>query len=593
MSDLAAAPPVPRASVPRVDPRALLLLAWAAIAIVSVVAGGVPDLGADDATRLVEVRDLIAGQAWGDLVLHRLSPPGGVPMHWSRLVDAPLAMLVLALRPFLGQPLAEAVTVTVWPLGLLLALMGLVMATAKALAGRAGALLALLLTTLSVPALVHFQPGSIDHHNVQLVLTLAMTLAAMRSSTSPRAPALAAILGATSLAVGLEMLPIVACIGASIALALIVHGRSYARAAGTFGISLALAAIALRLAAPGPELLGPAVCDAFGAPVLVLCTGGGAALALASAGCARLDTMAPRLVLCLACGSAALVALAVAFPQCLGSPYGALDPRMTALWLNTVAESQSVLEAMGTVPGVIGPIFAFALMSAGFGIAVAIRLEGERRFAMLVLVAATLTHVAAGAWQIRGAVAAAVFATPLLAACLACAAERWPRLTLPRLLIAALVLSPTSLGIVAGAAARAGTGTPPAGRFATCWTPADIAPLRSLPPGRVMAAIDLGPKILEATPHAVYAAPYHRNGQGNGALFDVMLSEPDAAARRLGEVGANYVAVCPGSMDERRYALRAPNGLAARLASGETFGFLEPVALPGTGLRVWRVVALR
>ena len=50
------------------------------------------DLSTDDAMRLVEVRDLLAGQGWFDLTQYRLSPPGGVAMHWSRLVDVPLAV---------------------------------------------------------------------------------------------------------------------------------------------------------------------------------------------------------------------------------------------------------------------------------------------------------------------------------------------------------------------------------------------------------------------------------------------------------------------------------------------------------------------
>jgi hypothetical protein len=41
--------------------------------------------------RLVEVRDLIAGQGWFDLTQHRLDPPG-VSIHWSRVIDAPLAV---------------------------------------------------------------------------------------------------------------------------------------------------------------------------------------------------------------------------------------------------------------------------------------------------------------------------------------------------------------------------------------------------------------------------------------------------------------------------------------------------------------------
>ena len=54
----------------------------------------------DDELRLQQVRDLIAGQGWFDLHQYRVdASDGGVLRHWSRLVDAPIAGLVLALRP--------------------------------------------------------------------------------------------------------------------------------------------------------------------------------------------------------------------------------------------------------------------------------------------------------------------------------------------------------------------------------------------------------------------------------------------------------------------------------------------------------------
>ena len=109
------------------------------MAVASIAGNGAGDLGSDDAMRLVGVRDLLAGQPWGDLVQHRLSPPDGVAMHWSRLVDAPLALLVAGFRPLLGQAAAESVAVTIWPLALLAALAALTMKTGALLAGRAGA----------------------------------------------------------------------------------------------------------------------------------------------------------------------------------------------------------------------------------------------------------------------------------------------------------------------------------------------------------------------------------------------------------------------------------------------------------------------
>src|ERR1700733_1318490 len=45
----------------------------------------------DDATRLVQVHDFLAGQGWFDLTQYRIDPPDGLLMHWSRLVDVPIA----------------------------------------------------------------------------------------------------------------------------------------------------------------------------------------------------------------------------------------------------------------------------------------------------------------------------------------------------------------------------------------------------------------------------------------------------------------------------------------------------------------------
>ncbi len=57
----------------------------------------------DDAMRMAQVRDLLAGQGWWDLHQYRVNPAdGGVLMHWSRIVDAPIALGVLILRPLLG-----------------------------------------------------------------------------------------------------------------------------------------------------------------------------------------------------------------------------------------------------------------------------------------------------------------------------------------------------------------------------------------------------------------------------------------------------------------------------------------------------------
>lgn len=83
-------------------------LAGALLALCLQTAGGFPTLGAatgdnDSMLRLVEIRDLIGGQGWFDLHQYRMGPQGGFVMHWSRLVDAPIAAIILVVSAFSGR----------------------------------------------------------------------------------------------------------------------------------------------------------------------------------------------------------------------------------------------------------------------------------------------------------------------------------------------------------------------------------------------------------------------------------------------------------------------------------------------------------
>src|SRR5512141_2170453 len=80
-----------------------LLTAAAYIAKAIFTAGSTPlILDSDDAMRLNEVPDFLAGQNWFDRVQPRLNTPCGGELHWSRLIDLPEAALLFPLRPFAG-----------------------------------------------------------------------------------------------------------------------------------------------------------------------------------------------------------------------------------------------------------------------------------------------------------------------------------------------------------------------------------------------------------------------------------------------------------------------------------------------------------
>ena len=89
--------------------RLVLVAAWLLYIVVivssrwtSIQALGLPDT--DDNLRLAQVRALLEGQGWYDLTQHRFDPAhGGANIHWSRLVDLPIAGLILLLKPLRGN----------------------------------------------------------------------------------------------------------------------------------------------------------------------------------------------------------------------------------------------------------------------------------------------------------------------------------------------------------------------------------------------------------------------------------------------------------------------------------------------------------
>src|SRR5882762_9251661 len=296
------------------NPNVLMPLLWLAAAFaiaLPAINGGVFDaMSTDDAMRLVQVRDLIGGQGWFDLFQHRLDPPGA-SMHWSRVVDVPLVALILLLKPLTGTHGAETVTLFLWPLLLLAVALVLVAAIARQMStsGNNSQITAVLLAVLSTPALIHFRPAAIDHHNAQIVLLLTLVLLTSQIEQSAVKAALGGLVASLSLAIGIEMLPAIAAIGLAVAGLLIWRGASVSRQVGAFGAGLAASSLLLAPALlPLPSLASP-VCDAFGGPVLLLVAGGGISLMIM----VGIDRYHSTLRLRLATGAASAIVLVSAF----------------------------------------------------------------------------------------------------------------------------------------------------------------------------------------------------------------------------------------------------------------------------------------
>jgi hypothetical protein len=584
------------------NPKMMALALCAAVAsalAVPAIQGGVFDaMSTDDAMRLVEVRDLIAGQGWFDLVQHRLDPPG-LLMHWSRVVDAPLAGLILLLRPLLGNHGAELATLLLWPTMLL----GAALLLAAAIAGRmvdgihqhAVQIAAIVLAALAIPALIHFRAGAIDHHNAQMVLLLGFLLLASGIERSCLDAGLAGLSATLSLAIGLEMLPAIAAACVAMFGLLIWRGRAVSLPLGVFGATLTGSSALLAALLLPPHALGAPVCDAFGAPFLLLIAGGGASLVIVAGVDHWHSSLRVRMAAAAITGAILLATFFKLYPGCIASPYAAVDPLVTSVWLDHVAETMSLPVMLQLEPQKILGFYGFPVLTLVLAAMAMMRTAPRVQFRWIVAIVTLAALVGTSFWEMRGAAAATIVAAPILSASLA---SLWSaRESGRKLLIAALIASPASFAAV-GLVARPliDRVVQPKWTMAvqdatsSCRAVSSLAPLAQLARGRVMAPIDLGPGILAATGHSVFAAPYHRNNDGNRAMLDLMTAAPAAARQMLSDRRVDYVVICAGSLEQADFVRLAPSGLAARLGRGELPDFLQPVQLhPVSQLAAWRV----
>src|SRR6476646_2368292 len=288
----------------------------------------------DDNMRIMQVRALLHGQGWYDLRNYRLNPPFGSNIHWSRLVDLPIAGLILGLRPFLGGPAAERWAVAIAPMLPYLLLLFSLAITARRLLGPQAYVLAFLGMFFAGSTNGMFMPERIDHHGWQLAL-LALSIAAIADPRRVRGGLTLGLSTALSLAIGLEMIIYLALAGAAMVLFWVDDAEERERLRA-YAVSLGGGtAFAFLVFASNDNWF--AVCDAL-SPVWLSDALIGSALMFALAWVSRGDWKR-RLALALGAGVIVAAYHALAFPQCLQRLEG-VSPEVERLWLSHVKEAR-------------------------------------------------------------------------------------------------------------------------------------------------------------------------------------------------------------------------------------------------------------
>lgn len=545
----------------------------------------------DDSLRLVQVRDLLGGQAWHDLSQYRINPAaGGGELHWSRFIDAQIAALILLFQTFLAPVEAERWALVAYPM----LLIGLLLFVFRRILGHLGdqsfVWVGMLLVATTFSFLHYFVPLRIDHHNWQLLLSLMLLWMALGQGTVARGLT-AALVVSLHVEISLEGLPYLVMFGGLFAYDWL---RDPAQAPRLKGFALGLIVIpALWVAAMrGLDAVTGIYCDAFSRPYLLGAAATGAVLlGLMRAPLLRGSVIGRVSALALAGGVGAAL-FAVSGPACLAGPFGNLSPLVREFWYEGISEghpiwTQTLSSALSfgllSLAGLIG--LAWSAWCGARGVHGddwhRLLLVSIASFALslLVLRATSTTH----AFVLAGYVPAVI------------ALFRWGRSQSSALArvpaTAACVLAfPIALSAIIVGTMSLITPDKSTDELARCLKRDQLAGLNQLPKGTMFASLDISSALLEGSHHTVVATGHHRNHRAIHQVIAGFMAEPSEAEAMVRQTGATYVTLCPLIPEIQNFARHAPKGLAQALIDNRVPAWLAPV--PGytqSRLRIYRV----
>ena len=545
----------------------------------------------DDQLRMVQLRDFLNGQSWFDITQYRMNAPDGAPMHWSRFIELPLAAIVFALSPLIGQPAAEMAAGTIVPLiglGLTALLLGQI---AMRLAGRHAGIIAIILTFLSPAILMQFRPMRIDHHGWQIMMA-CLALATIFWPNRQRAGITLGLALAVWLHISLEGAPMTTAFFVLLGWRWIFEKAQGRRLLWTI-ITFALASFLLFFGTQRSGIFAATFCDTISPPHLYAVAA--AALIMLPAIAKAPKNWRVRLAIAATAGAAAGGVLLMLAPQCTGGAFAGLDPLVRQYWYAHISEGLPVWHQ--------GLQSAAALLAAPACGLVAIlmlrkpqdgKANSEKRVAAFFL----LYAFALALLVFRTVSVTSAYAIPLVAALIVTLFARYRksnnaarRIGMVAVMLALFIPGNLAQKLVGSFSPpdNAAAETPARAANKLCESSTSIAALGTLKDAYFAAPFDMGPMILLTTSHKVLASSHHRNEAAMHDHIEIFRSSADKSRAIIAKRRITHIAACASEAEMTGYVKTDPKGLWARLAKGDAPDWLQAMPDAGDGIKVWRV----
>ncbi len=566
--------------------------------------------GPDDFMRLHQAQNWLAGQGWYDLKAYRMAPPVGADMHWSRLIDLPIAALIGFFNSFLELAPASRMAAIIWPLVLFMLAVTAMISICDRLAGKEHRLLALLFFVLSINTLAEFKPGRLDHHNIQILL-LILILLGVAKGLGKFSSYWVGLLISSSIMIGLDSLVLIVGILGFLALEWLFQKHGSCNRLLQTGIRISVSSTVLYIVSFPPERwFSNNSCDAFSLfylSALLLLSSASIAMAVLSHKeiFQQNNAMIVRFVVGAALSVAIVLLMFSFFPHCLEGPYGNVSQELKSAWLDRISEAKGIIDRFAESPSYWSSQAIFLAIMICVTVLVLVK-KTTTKGELAVLGFVVFISILGSFYQTR-ILRTGIYSVIPFCVILATMSWQWLEENLVRSKAVArlaqgllcLILTSTfwvTIGLVASSltsneiisAPVASTKPTQVEEMSVCTIDRSFVDLQTRKASHIISDLNTAPALLLHTKHSVEAGSYHRNGNGILnvlAFFDGPINQVEKIAD---ERAADFIVICREDIQQMKTGNKL--NVATSIQTNQLPNWLEWVSKPNASLAVLKVV---
>ncbi len=535
------------------------------------------DLGDNDNfMRLHQVMTFIESPSWYLHPLKDFNPQDGQIIHWSRIPDLPILALYYVSRLFVDHTNALQFSIAVVPLTYLIFFMGILCKISQSIFGVKHHALTVLYTFFSIAAL-KFYPGSIDHHNLQILLYSCFILLTFSPNFNRKTYAYGSALSiSSSLLIGLEVLPffiITLSLLTIYALYNDLHKLKFIRDISL--LTFVSGVIGVMIFQPVSIWFNPQY-DILTLPLLCFFLSAGITISL--------TLLKPKLTILFITTLVCIGLTWLVFPYVLKPPFSEYPEPLVKHWLSHVSEARPLTTVIKNFSD-LSQVWGYFITIVPALLSILLLSDRKQKIYYILFL---ISLIPAMFWQVRTIIFSSMLAIPLN---LTVGLYLFKIINIPVIRILPPFLIAPALSTIIVIHIETLLKVEGENKNVEIVSTHDFINSLGIEGKKIFAPMDSGAEIITLTDNYIITAPYHRNIRGNLLYVNTLLSDNEQLAfQKLKKEGVDLFLFNKND-NQNKYIINnsKPKSIIRAITTGNPPKWLIPLSDDGHNLIIYEL----